>query len=483
MTASLVNISKQFRRNLERPFSTSKHLANLLFVIEQNGGCGLLVGGCVRDYMMGLTPKDIDIEVYGIAKEKLEAILSQHFSIVSVGKAFGIFKVTVGTHDDRETIDVALPRTENKSGRGHKGFVVETDPHMPFAQASSRRDFTINAMGIDTTTNELLDPHNGFADLSTRTLRHVSAAFVEDPLRVLRAAQFCARFELALDASTAELCRSLRDELPSLSKERIFEEFKKLMLSPKPSLGLHVLRDVDALGMFPQLAQLIGCKQDPEWHPEGDVWIHSLMVVDQAARLVDEADLDETSRMIVVFGALCHDFGKPLTTILKDGRVKSPAHDVAGVEPTLEFLAAIAFPKKWHDDITSLVREHLKPYQLYRTRDEVSDGALSRLACRVNIDHLLLVAKADFLGRTTPEALSGYDPSVVWLKEKLTEILGAQPAPTPLLLGRHLIALGEKPGAHFSEILRAAFEAQLDGAFNDENGAVIWAKAWLKDRT
>ncbi len=243
-----------------------------------------------------------------------------------------------------------------------------------------------------------------------------------------------------------------------------------------------MLRQVDALILFPELVALIDCKQDPEWHPEGDVWIHSLMVTDRATELVRAAGIDESEQLIVMAGALCHDFGKPSTTVLKDGRVKSPGHEHAGIEPTLHFLERCGFPKKWHEDITSLVAEHLKPHQLYAKRDEVSDGALRRLACRVNIDRLVLVAKADFLGRTTADALSGYDPSVVWLKEKMAQVLGPDQEPKPILLGRHLIALGEKPSSHFAEILRAAFEAQLDGAFSDEEGAISWAKAWLTAR-
>lgn len=452
----------------------------LLDVITKQGGRGILVGGCVRDHIMGHHSKDIDIEVYGIDKNTLETVLSRHFSVVAVGKNFGIFKVTITHNDERETIDVALPRSENKEGRGHKGFVITTDPTMPFTDASSRRDFTINAMGIDIARQEILDPHGGLADLAARRLRHVSAAFSEDPLRVLRAAQFCARFDLTLDRDTVLLCRSLHDELLTLSKERIFEEWKKLMLAPKPSIGLSLLRNVDALHIVPELATLIDCQQDPEWHPEGDVWIHSLMVSDQAARLTREAQLEETERLLVVVAALCHDLGKPPTTILKDGRIKSPGHEQAGIPPTLKFLEDIGFPKKWHDDITALVNDHLKPHQLYAKRNEVTDGALRRLACRVNIDRLILVAKADFLGRTTPDALSGHDPSVVWLKEKMTAVLGEDLAPRPILLGRHLIALGEKPSAHFSTILRAAFDAQLDGAFTDEQGAIAWAKSWLK---
>lgn len=480
MTDLITQLDQKYRFILDTPFHVSPGVAHMLAIISDNGGKGILVGGCVRDHVMGHVAKDIDVEVYGIDKDLLEKILSKYFSVMAVGRNFGIFKVIVGEDEHREVVDVALPRNENKQGIGHKGFVVESDPSMPFVRASSRRDFTINAMGIDVRTNEVLDPFGGLADIKARRLRHVSDAFSEDPLRVLRAAQFCARFDFVLDEETIALCQSLRDELATLSKERIYEEWKKLLLAPSPSVGLNVLRDVDALVIFPELAQLIGCQQDAEWHPEGDVWIHSLMVTDQAARLVRASDLDEEERLIIMAGALCHDLGKPSTTIEKDGRIKSPGHEQSGVEPTIKFLESIGFPKKWQDDVVSLVKEHLKPHQLYKKQDEVSDGALRRLACRVNIDRLLFVSQADFLGRTTSDALSGHDPSAVWLKEKMIEVLGPDKAPRPILLGRHLIAAGQAPGTHFAAILRAAFEAQLDGAFNDEEGAFLWLKNWLK---
>lgn len=482
MIDPILNIDDRQKSKLTSPYVASPQVKRLLKTIADNHGKGVLVGGCVRDHLMGHEAKDIDIEVYGLDSDTLESLLSKYFSVVAVGKSFGIFKVTITLGNDRATIDVALPRSENKLGQGHKGFVVATDPRMSFVEAARRRDFTINAMGIDVDAQELLDPHGGLLDLTTRRLRHVSDAFKEDPLRVLRAAQFCARFDLTIDEDTVDLCKSLREELFTLSKERVYEEFKKLLLAKKPSIGLTILRRVEALVIFPELSALIDCAQDPEWHPEGDVWTHSLMVADEAAKIIRQSLLSEEEQLIVMAGALSHDLGKPAVTIPKDGRIKSPGHEQAGVAPTIAFLESIGFPKKWHDDVTSLVKDHLKPHQLFRTRDEVSDGAIRRLACRVNIDRLLMVAKADFLGRTTPDALSGLDPSEEWLRNKVKEVLGADITPKPILLGRHLIALGEKPGAHFTAILDAAFEAQLDGAFTDEAGALSWLKAYLKAR-
>lgn len=476
MNRTLPIIDESDKTKLLTPFTISPHLRLLLNKITAAHGKGILVGGCVRDHLLGLVAKDIDIEVYGITSDALEKILNDHFSVVAVGKTFGIFKVSVTIGSEKRSFDVAVPRSENKLGRGHKGFVVNTDPYMSFKDAASRRDFTINAMGIDPDTSELLDPHGGAGDLKAARLKHVSSAFSEDPLRVLRGAQFCARFGLTLDDQTVELCKELLPELSTLSKERIFEELKKLLLAKKPSLGLEVLRATEALMLFSELIALIGCQQEQEWHPEGDVWVHSLMVADQAANIVLKADLSEEEKLIVMAGALCHDLGKPSTTIIKDGRIKSPGHEQAGEEPTRGFLEKMGFPKKNHDQVVSLVKEHLKPHQLYSKREEVSDGAIRRLSARVNIEHLLMVSEADFLGRTTTDALSGHDPSAPWLRQKTTELLGPDLAPRPILLGRHLIALGEQPGPKFREILRQGFEAQLDGDFYDEASAIVWLK-------
>lgn len=472
------HIDESHTQNLSPPFTPSPHLQALLEVITRGGGKALLVGGSVRDHLRGLKPTDIDLEVYRLPSDQLEALLSAEFVVKAVGKAFGIFKVMVDRNGHVMTFDVSLPRLENKSGQGHRGFVITCDPHMSFAKAARRRDFTINAMAIDIEHQTLIDPYGGAKHLQQHKLRHVSEAFSEDPLRVLRAAQFCARFDLELDPETRDLCVSLKDELATLSRERIFWEMKKLLLAQKPSKGLEVLRATEALILFPELAHLIGCAQEPKWHPEGDVWIHTLMVVDQAAKLTEA--LEEEMRLIVVAGALCHDFGKPCTTVVIDGVIKSPGHEQQGVEPTLEFLKNAGFPSHLAPAISSLVSEHLKPYQLYNKRDEVSDGAIARLSCRVDIDLLLLVSQADFLGRTTAEAKSGFDPSAPWLKARVDAILGQEKQPKPLMLGRHLLLLGQKPGPIFTEILGIAFEAQLDGKFATEEDGFQWLTNYLK---
>jgi tRNA nucleotidyltransferase (CCA-adding enzyme) len=349
---------------------------------------------------------------------------------------------------------------------------------MSFADAALRRDFTINAMGIDLRTGALHDPHGGQRDLSTRTLRHVSAAFDEDPLRVLRGAQFCARFLLRMHDDTIARCLSLQSELSTLPAERIGEEMKKLLVSGVwPSLGLHVLRATGALVLFPELHALIDCPQEPEWHPEGDVWTHTLMVTDEAARLTRDMDIDVRER--VVWGALCHDLGKPQTTVQQDGRWRSLDHEAQGEAPTRALLSRCGLPLATIDVVTALVKDHLKPFHFWRERDRMSDGALRRLALRVPLKELALVAASDAFGRTTPDALAREDDATPWLLAQAERLAIQDAAPKPLLLGRHLQMHGLSPGKAFGVLLKEAFEAQLDGVFVDEGTALDWLKSRL----
>lgn len=458
-----------------RPFPMSAGLTRLAAEIVAAGGRPVAVGGAVRDHLLGSPAKDVDVEVFGLTLDALDAALTRVGSVHAVGRSFGVLKVDVTLDDTRETFDVALPRTENKVGRGHRGFVVESDPTMTFDDAAQRRDFTCNAIGVDLASGALLDPTGGADDLARGTLRHVSAAFDEDPLRVLRAAQFAARFALQIDDETIARCRALTDELATLPKERIYEELKKLLVRARhPSVGLAALVDTGAIVLFPELAAMRGVPQEPEWHPEGDVWVHTLMVVDEAASIARSEDLDDEETLVLVMAALCHDLGKPLTTVHADGRIKSPAHETEGEAPTRSFLARIGAPNQLVDDVVPLVREHLKPYQLFARKEEVSDGALRRLALRVDVRRLVRVARADHFGRTTPDALLREDVAGQWLSAEAARLDVEAARPEPILLGRHLLARGHVPGVALGAILKRAFEAQLDGAFADLEGALRW---------
>ena len=450
----------------------SAELTKLANAIHQQGGQPILVGGSVRDYLLGqLLPKDLDLEVYRLEANELEGVLSQFGKVLRVGKSFGVLKL-ITQHAE---YDVSLPRRESKTGKGHKGFLVNADPQMTFEEASARRDFTVNSIGFDPIQQLWLDPHLGQEDLKKGILRHVGPAFAEDPLRVLRGAQFAARLNFQMAPETIELCQTL--DLNELSRERLLGEFKKLLLRPeRPSIGLEILRQTKALRFFPELEALIDVPQDPTWHPEGCVWSHTLMVVDEASRLrVGEEKAD----LVLMFGALCHDFGKPETTIWKDGHWRSPAHDFLGMQPTEKFLRRLTDEASLIEKVTVLVREHLRPSMLYNDREKVTPGAIRRLALRISIPELLRVAEADHFGRTTEDALRREFPAKQWLLNQASQLDVRDEKPKPFLKGRHLLQLGMRPGPQMGKVLEEAFVLQLDGAIVNLEEAKAWANQRL----
>jgi len=444
-------------------------------VIHDAGGRALLVGGCVRDMLMGGQPKDWDLEVYQLDPQRLREILDQFGPVNVVGEAFTVYKLD-------QHLDVSIPRRERKSGRGHKAFVIEGDPSMSVAEASRRRDFTINAILQDPLTSEILDPFDGRRDIERRDLRAVSAeTFGEDSLRVLRAAQFASRFQFDIDPETVELCRTI--DLSDLPAERIWGELEKLLLrSARPSIGLEWLRKLGAIEkLFPEIQSLIGVPQDPEWHPEGDVFVHTLLSVDRARELIDE--LSYPRQVTVMLATLAHDFGKPATTEFIEDRWRSRGHEEAGVPPAESFLDRINVHTidgyNVRGQVMALVREHLKPGEFYKKRDEVGEGAFRRLARRCEPDLLYRVAKADSLGRNAEwvprERWYGAEAQE-WFLQRTKELEVEQRPPEPLLLGRHLLELGVEPGPTMGEITRAVYELQLDGRVRNLDEAILEAK-------
>ncbi len=434
--------------------------------VRDAGGRALIVGGWVRDRILGHASKDVDLEVYGVPAERLRALLEQFGRVEAVGESFRVYKV-VG-------LDVALPRRESKTGRGHRGFDVQGDPDMSVEEATRRRDFTVNAIAWDPLTDEYLDPRNGRADLAQRRLRVVDpATFGDDSLRVLRALQFAARFDLQLDDDTKALCR--RVPLNDLPAERIWGEFEKLLGAAHPSIGFALALDLDVIDrLFPELSPLVGCQQEPEWHPEGDVWVHTLLVIDQARTRID--GLDRPQAMTIMLGAVCHDLGKPSTTAFIDGRIRSPNHEEAGVAPTHAFLDRLNLHALDGYDVrrqvVGLVANHLKPGMWYKVRDEVGDGAFRRLAQKVDLELLARLAKSDCLGRTGYFDCTAMD----WFLERAHALGVSHRPPPPLLLGRHLLALGVTPGPEVGRILKLVYERQLDGEVTTLDEALAMAK-------
>ncbi len=435
---------------------------NLAQAARVAGGRALLVGGCVRDLLMGQEPKDWDVEVYGIDPNKLRALLDQIGPVNVVGEAFTVYKLG-------PDLDVSLPRRERKSGRGHRAFVIEGDPSMTIEDAARRRDFTINAIMEDPLTGEIIDPFHGREDIESGILRAVSLdTFAEDSLRVLRAAQFAARFEFRVHPDTVELSRSI--DLSDLPAERIWGEMEKLLLrARRPSIGLgwlHALKAIDQL--FPELKMLIDVPQDPEWHPEGDVFVHTRLVTDRARELID--DLPYAKQVTVMLAAVAHDFGKPATTEFIEGRLRSRGHEEAGIEPATSFLDRLnVHTLEGYDvrgQVIALVRDHLKPGEFFKKREEVGDGAFRRLARKVELDLLYRVAKADSLGRNAdwvPREKWFGSEAQEWFIQRARELEVERQPPTPILLGRHLLELGLEPGPRIGEITKAIYEMQLDG--------------------
>lgn len=438
---------------------------------REHGGLALIVGGWVRDRLLGIPSKDIDIEVYGVDADALKALLAGFGRVDTVGESFTVYKVG--------GIDVSLPRRESKTGRGHKGFAVTGDPTLSFAEAFRRRDFTINAIGWDPLDEHPIDPYDGRTDLAARRLRAVDpSTFGDDSLRVLRAIQFAARFDLQIDATTATLCRTI--PLDDLPPERIWSEVEKLLLrAARPSSGFALALDLGIVHrLWPELEALVGCAQEPEWHPEGDVWVHTLMVIDEARTRID--DLRHAEQATLMLGAVCHDFGKPATTAFLDGRIRSLEHEEAGVAPTHAFLDRLnVHTFDGYDvrrQVIGLVAQHLKPGMFYKARDEVSDGAFRRLAQKVDLELLARLAKSDCVGRTGDFNCEAMD----WFLERARRLGVEHEPPKPLVLGRHLLALGMSPGPRVGEVLKQIYERQLDGAVKTTEEGIELAKGLIE---
>lgn len=435
-------------------------LVEIARAVAAAGGRSLVVGGYVRDKLRGEESKDLDVEVFGLDLAGLERTLARFGEVIAIGRAFGVLQVK------GLSIDFSLPRRDSKVASGHKGFEIVFDPGLDFASAARRRDLTINSIGLDPLSGEILDPHGGRADLERRVLRATDPAhFSEDPLRGLRVAQFAARFEMAIDPELERLCRAL--DLSELSAERVLEEWRKLLLKGvRPSLGLELLRKTDLIRFSPELAALIGVAQDPEWHPEGDCWVHNQLVVDEAAKLRDGGADDAP----LMFGALLHDVGKPPTTVTENGRVRSPSHDVRGVELATAFLERMRAPADLVRCVGALVEHHLAPALFVKQASTAK--AYRRLARKLgavgaSAELLVRVARADHLGRTSDEAVRRVFPAGDEFLARARELSIEKAPPKDVVLGRHLIARGLKPGVEFGAILERCREVQDETGWTD----------------
>jgi tRNA nucleotidyltransferase (CCA-adding enzyme) len=453
--------------------STLDRTVDIARAVRDAGGRALIVGGWVRDRLMQRThagKPNIDLEVFGVAPDRLRALLERFGRVEAVGESFQVYKVG--------DVDVSLPRRDSKAGRGHRGFVVVGDPDMSIEEAARRRDFTVNAISWDPLGDEYFDPFDGRHDIDRRCLRMVDAqTFPDDSLRVLRAVQFAARLEFTLDEATREVCRRIPlDDLPA---ERIWGEVEKLLFADRPSIGFALAMDLGVVAtLFPELQALAGCPQEPEWHPEGDVWVHTLQVIDQARTRIN--DLDRPQALAIMLGAVCHDLGKPPTTAFIDGRIRSMDHEEQGVAPASALLDRLNVNSIDGYDVRrqvlGMTAQHLKPGSWFKVRDEVGDGAFRRLAHKVDLELLARVAKSDCEGRKPGQ----FDCSAMdWFLERARALGVEHKPPAPILLGRHLLELGLKPGPRVGEILKAVYEKQMDGTITTLDEAVAAAKDLL----
>lgn len=410
----------------------------------------VIVGGYVRDALLGYTSKDIDIEVYNVTNiEALKTLLEPFGSVNLVGKSFGVLKMAIDGYD----IDFALPRTESKKEPGHRGFDVTLSGQLDFATAAMRRDFTVNAMGFDINASYLLDPYKGQDDLKARRLRCVNKkTFVEDPLRVLRAVQMAARFELECDDALILLCRKMVKEgmLEELPKERIFEEFRKLLLKAKrPSVGMRLMVRIDLLGTFPELSNLYNSRA-----LDNDAWERTLKSLDIMASMRHGDDKNALALMLAV---LCHAFAED-------------------EEPVRHFLSRLSDDKELSERVLKLVNHQGVPLRYYQ--QDADNGKIRRIALAVPLEPLVDVAKAVYLGQTACDNGEGEFLAGDWLLHRAKEANATAEALRPILQGRDLIAEGYTPSPEFKAILDRAYEAQLDGLFDTRQGALEWLKAY-----
>lgn len=417
-------------------------------LVSRQGGRVFYVGGYVRDRLSGIDSDDVDIEVHGISPSQLEEILDTLGQRIAVGESFGIYNLKGCP------LDIAMPRKEELRGRGHRDFDIIVDPFIGTEAAARRRDFTFNAMMQDVLTGEIIDHFGGREDLRRGILRHVcSESFGEDPLRVLRCAQFAARFEFEVAPETTELCR--RMELCHLARERVMAELEKALLkADRPSVFFEVLKEMGQLGYwFGEIEALIGVPQNPVYHGEGDVWTHTMLVLDQAAKLRCRVD----KPLWFMLSALCHDMGKALCTREIEGVIHAYEHERLGLPVVEGFLARMTSEAKLIKYVLNLTEYHMKP-NTAAWANSAEKVTMHMFDSSLDPEGLLCLALADDMGRIGPEPGGGNQDFLNRRLEKYRELMAR-----PHVQGRDLIEAGLEPGEYFSEALAYAHKLRLAG--------------------
>lgn len=436
----------QYEENLKTSVSLAEKIA-------KRGGRAYYVGGFVRDRLQGLENKDIDIEVHGITPDTLEEIISSIGGYIPAGKSFGVYKLA------HHSIDVAMPRKETLTGKGHRDFKIDVDPFIGTKKAAIRRDFTVNAIMQDIITGEIIDHFGGQKDLENGILRHVNdTAFGEDPLRVLRGAQFAARFNFTIAPETIELCRKI--DITTLSSERVFDELKKALLkSDKPSVFFENLRIMNKLSFwFTEVEKLIGVPQHSVHHREGDVWTHTMMVLDECARVRDKAEYP----LYFMMSGLVHDFGKIICTEFKKGDYHAYRHEIEGRDIVKTFIRRITNENALLSYALNMTELHMKPRILFNDNSSIK-STNKMFDSSASPNDLILLALCDGLGKIPQKPCREAEE---FLRERLE--LFNEYMSRPYVTGQDLIEAGISPGKEFSELLKFAHKLRLSGVSKKE---------------
>ena len=416
--------------------------------ISELGGTCYFVGGYVRDKLMGIDTKDIDMEVHGISPEILEEVLDSIGTRIETGKSFGVYNLC--GYD----IDIAMPRKEECVGKGHRDFKVEVEPFLGTEKAAIRRDFTIHSIMENVLTGAIIDHFGGKADVENKIIRHINSnTFIEDPLRVLRGAQFASRFQFSVAPETIELCKGM--DLNTLASERIFEEMKKALLkSEKPSVFFAVLREMEALDVwFCELEKLIGIEQNKQHHQEGDAWNHTMMVIDEAAKKRDNVQ----NPLWLMLSALCHDFGKAVSTKEIDGVIRALGHETEGLPLVEKFLKRTTSDKKLIKYVLNMTALHMRPNMLYAQKSGIK--ATNKLFDEaISPDDLIQLSLCDNRGKIPCEAGENTEKFLHERLDVYNEYMSRD-----YVTGKDLIDIGIKEGAEFSKILAFAHKMRLSG--------------------
>ena len=416
--------------------------------VAELGGSSYFVGGYVRDLISGTVGKDIDIEVHGISPDELKGVLDRLGERMEIGESFGIFGLR------GYSLDIAMPRREACRGRGHRDFDILVDPHIGTLGAAKRRDFTINAMMQNILTGEIIDHFGGKTDLKNGIIRHVSdESFAEDPLRVLRGAQFASRFEFEVAEQTRELCRNM--DLSTLAKERIIGETQKALLKAgRPSIFFRVLREMNQLSVwFPELEALIGVEQNKKYHTEGDVWVHTMMVLDEAAKLREYA----SNPLGFMLSALTHDFGKAVCTEVIDGEIHAYEHEIKGLPLIKSFMTRLTNEVDLRKYVLNMAELHMKPNVLASVNASIKSSN-KLFDASIDPKGLICLAIADGLGKTSPREYVSHND---YFRERFN--IFKEYMSRPYVTGQDLIDAGLKSGKSFSEYLEYAHKLRLAG--------------------